>query len=299
MLLDLSLWKNSVYNLINHSAHTFRAELTKSVKEVIPVIEQEMSLKRKIVKYKDGGFHSLEDDIVTEFPLTIDVNKEEFATMVCTPTNFKEMVVGFLASEGVILFKDDIQALEIDEDKGFAYVDLYKKNTIDQQSYSKRFIGSCCGKSRQFYFHNDVKTTKTSTTKTSLTADQCILLMRKMQEESHVFKGTGGVHNAAICSKDDMIVSRTDIGRHNALDKLYGYCILNNIPVRDKILVFSGRISSEVLTKAAKIGVGIVLSKSAPTNLAIELAEDLNITAVGFIRGSSFNVYSHPERIII
>lgn len=123
--------------------------------------------------------------------------------------------------------------------------------------------------------------------------------MREMQESSHVFKGTGGVHNAAICTQEEMIVSRTDIGRHNALDKLYGHCLLNKIPVRDKILVFSGRISSEVLTKAAKIGVGIVLSKSAPTDLAIKLAEDLNITAVGFIRGSSFNVYSHPSRIVL
>lgn len=261
--------------------------------------QQDMSLKRQIVKYKDGSFHSLEDDIVTEFPLTIHVNKEEFATMVCTPTNFEEMVVGFLASEGVIRFKDDIHTLEIDKDKGFAYVVLHNKTSLNQQTYSKRFIGSCCGKSRQFYFQNDVKTTKTSTIKSSIPAKQCIQLMRKMQEDSHVFKGTGGVHNAAICSNEEMIVSRTDIGRHNALDKLYGYCILNNISVRDKVLVFSGRISSEVLTKAAKIGVGIVLSKSAPTDLAIKLAEDLNITAVGFIRGSSFNVYSHPQRIVL
>jgi len=123
-------------------------------------------------------------------------------------------------------------------------------------------------------------------------------VMKKMQEDSFVFKNTGGVHNAALCTAEDILVSRSDIGRHNALDKLYGYSLLNGISVRDKILVFSGRISSEILTKAAKIGVGIVLSKSAPTDLAIKLADDLNITAVGFIRGSSFNIYSHPERII-
>ncbi len=91
---------------------------------------------------------------------------------------------------------------------------------------------------------------------------------------------------------------RSDIGRHNALDKLYGYCINEQIAIRDKVLIFSGRISSEILIKASKIGVGILLSKSAPTDLAIKLAHDLNMTAVGFIRNDSFNIYSHPERII-
>ncbi|WP_226035900.1 formate dehydrogenase accessory sulfurtransferase FdhD [Aquibacillus saliphilus] len=256
------------------------------------------SSKEPIVKYTYGELLSTEDDIVTEFPITIHINGQEFATMVCTPTHLEELVIGFLASEGVILFKDDIKNLDIDEDRGFAYVTLKKATiNVDQQHYSKRFIGSCCGKSRQFYFQSDVKTAKTSMTKISLTAEQCINLMNRMQGDSVVFKETGGVHNAALCTPTDIIIGRNDIGRHNALDKIYGYSLLNKISVRDKIIVFSGRISSEIMTKAAKIGVGIVLSKSAPTDLAIRLANDLNITAVGFIRGNSFNVYSHPEKI--
>jgi FdhD protein len=241
----------------------------------------------------------LDDEIAIEFPLTIYINQEEFATMVCSPEDLEEMVIGFLASEGVIRFKKEIKQLTLDTVRGFAYVDLHTKEIKNQQYFSKRFIGSCCGKSRQFYFQNDVRTAKTSMVSTTITAEQCIHLMKKMQEASLVFKSTGGVHNAALCTSDELIVSRSDIGRHNALDKLYGYSLLNGISVKDKILVFSGRISSEILTKAAKIGVGIVLSKSAPTDLAIQLAEDLNITAAGFIRGSSFNIYSKPERIIL
>ncbi|TXC93062.1 formate dehydrogenase accessory sulfurtransferase FdhD [Metabacillus litoralis] len=257
----------------------------------------DMSVNRKIIKYVNGKLIDTDDHIVSEFPLTIIVNDQEFATMVCTPTHFEEMVIGFLASEGVIRFYDDIKSLHIDESTGFAYITLHVDIAPDQQQYTKRFIGSCCGKSRQFYFQNDVKTAKTSTAKLTITPEQCIQLMGDMQSSSIVFKDTGGVHNAALCTAEELLVSMTDIGRHNALDKLYGYSILNKISVRDKIIVFSGRISSEVLVKAAKIGVGIVLSKSAPTDLAIKLAEDLNITAVGFIRGQSFNVYSHPERI--
>ncbi|AFH84834.1 Formate dehydrogenase accessory protein FdhD [Bacillus anthracis str. H9401] len=89
-----------------------------------------------------------------------------------------------------------------------------------------------------------------------------------------------------------------DIGRHNALDKIYGYCLKNNISIGDKIIVFSGRISSEILLKVAKIGCEIILSKSAPTELALQLAEELGITTIGFIRNQSLNVYTHPERVL-
>jgi FdhD protein len=260
-------------------------------------MEYQISYRNPIVRYEDGILREQTDEIVTEFPLTILLNGEEFATMVCTPTHLDELVIGFLASEGVIRSENDIVQLQIDESKGFAYVDLNVKATTSQQFYSKRFIGSCCGKSRQFYFYNDARTARTSTSKMTIKPKQCISLMKALQNSSTVFKDTGGVHNASLCSKDEMIIARTDIGRHNALDKILGYCLQNRVPIQDKIIAFSGRISSEVLLKAAKIGVGVILSKSAPTDLAIKLAHDLNITAVGFIRGNSFNVYSHPERI--
>ncbi|MDZ5784023.1 formate dehydrogenase accessory sulfurtransferase FdhD [Marinococcus luteus] len=251
-----------------------------------------------IVSYSpEEGLYAAEDQVALEKPMTIVVNDEEFATLVCTPTHVEELVVGFLASEGVILFYREIESVSLDDDLGFAYVSINSNRVKEASFYSKRVIGSCCGKSRQFYFQSDVQTAKTAVTKRTLTPEQCLGFMKEMQDNSVVFKNTGGVHNAAICDTDGIIVDRSDIGRHNALDKLYGYCLMNGIQVRDKVLVFSGRLSSEVLTKAAKMGMGIILSKSAPTNLAIRLADDLNITAVGFIRGSTFNVYAHAERI--
>ncbi|WP_017727246.1 formate dehydrogenase accessory sulfurtransferase FdhD [Halalkalibacterium ligniniphilum] len=264
-------------------------------------MDQQITTKRTIVSIKGNHFEKREDSIAKEYPLTITLNGEEFATMVCSPTDLKEMVVGFLGSEGIVRFyDDDISSITIDESSGFAHVKLTKEYTIQQQFYSKRFIGSCCGKSRQsFYFHNDAKTAKTATSKTKITAEQCFHLMESLQRQSSIFQETGGVHNAALATPEGLILSRTDIGRHNALDKLYGYCLINRIPVRDKVLLFSGRISSEVLLKAAKIGVGIMLSKSAPTELALNMAEELNITTAGFIRGGRMNIYTHPERIIL
>jgi FdhD protein len=258
----------------------------------------EVTTTRSIMRFDGQDFYEQEDDIAVEFPLTVMLDGQEFATMVCTPSDMEELVVGFLASEGVIRKYDEIQSLTIDDSKGFAYVELVTKKEFQNHHHSKRFIGSCCGKGRQFYFYNDMKTAKTIMSKTTITGQDCQRLMKLMQESSSHFQQTGGVHNSALCSKEGIVVGRTDIGRHNALDKIYGYCLINRIPLKDKIIVFSGRISSEVLLKAAKIGVGIVLSKSAPTNLALDLAEELGITAVGFIRGQGFNVYTHQERII-
>ncbi|RBW71369.1 formate dehydrogenase accessory sulfurtransferase FdhD [Bacillus taeanensis] len=256
--------------------------------------------EQSIIRYDGTTLIHGNDHIAVEFPLTIMLNGEEFATMVCTPENLEDMVIGFLASEGIIRFyHKEVKSLTIDENRGFAYVELYKKPMLNERLYTKRFIGSCCGKSRQgFYFQNDVRTAKTSSAKTILSAQNCLALMKEMQNNSTVFKDTGGVHNAALCDSEKMLITRTDIGRHNALDKLYGHCLIKQISVRDKILAFSGRISSEVLLKASKIGVGIMLSKSAPTDLALKIADELNITTVGFIRDNKMNIYTHPERIV-
>ncbi|MFA4134371.1 MULTISPECIES: formate dehydrogenase accessory sulfurtransferase FdhD [unclassified Brevibacillus] len=245
--------------------------------------------------------HGWEDDeIVTEYPLTIFLNDEEFATIVCTPADLEEMVIGFLAAEGVIKGYSEIKQLTINEAQGFAYVDLHKETILSQSFYSKRRITSCCGKSRQsFYFFSDARTAKPVESITTVTPAQCMHLMKELQASSEIHRQTGGVHNAALCTPDEVLLQFSDIGRHNALDKIYGKCLRDNISTTDKILVFSGRISSEVLLKAAKIGAGIILSKSAPTDLALQLADELKLTAVGFIRNDKMNVYTQAERILL
>ncbi|SEM67924.1 formate dehydrogenase accessory sulfurtransferase FdhD [Lihuaxuella thermophila] len=257
-----------------------------------------LTTNRNIFKYTENSRTEREDEIAVEYPLTVVLNGDEFATLVCSPSDLEDLVIGFLASEGVIRFPDEIKTISLDEKGGFAYVEITHQKPAGAEFYSKRFIGSCCGKSRQsFYFYNDVKTAKTVLTRAQITVAQCFRLMRLLQQHSSEFKNTGGVHNAALCDPHSILIARTDIGRHNTLDKIYGHWLRNRIPLHDKLIVFSGRISSEVLLKTAKIGVGIILSKSAPTDLALQLADQLGITVVGFIRGDQCNVYTHPERI--
>jgi FdhD protein len=261
-------------------------------------MDDAVTARWRTVRIAGGERIEREDDIAAEYPLTFRLDGEEFATIVCTPSDLEDLAVGFLASEGVIRTPDDLRSLDIDPQRGFVYAELRRKASFSQAYYGKRFIGSCCGKSRQFYFQSDVRTARTSVSRTRLAPAQCAALMEELQRRSAAFRQTGGVHNAALCTPEELLVVRADIGRHNALDKVYGSALRSRIPTADKIVAFSGRISSEVALKAAKIGVGLLLSKSAPTDLALKLADDLGITCVGFIRGGEMNVYTHAHRIV-
>ncbi|MCM3796037.1 formate dehydrogenase accessory sulfurtransferase FdhD [Priestia megaterium] len=256
--------------------------------------------KRTVLRFKNGQMESVEDKIVTEFPVTVKINEEEFVTMVCSPQYIEDMVIGYLASEGVIRAYKDIKNIWVQEKEGYVHVTIDKLNPYFQNLQNKRYITSCCGASRQgFVFINDALTAKKmNDISVELSIKDCFQLMNKLQQSAATFQETGGVHNAAICDKNGFMLSRMDIGRHNALDKLYGYCLKHHISIRDKVVVFSGRISSEILLKVAKIGCEVVLSKSAPTELALNLAEELGITTVGFIRNDSLNIYTCPERIL-
>ncbi|WP_068672059.1 formate dehydrogenase accessory sulfurtransferase FdhD [Oceanobacillus sp. Castelsardo] len=253
---------------------------------------------QEIIRFNGMEPTVLDEEIATEFPLTIVLNGKEFATMICSPTNLEDLVIGFLASEGIIRFYNEIKKISIDVSMGFAYVDLNKTLRLSDVDHSKRIISSCCGKSRQFYFRNDMRTAKTIFNRMTLSVNDCYSLMGQLQEQSQAFIRTGGLHNAALASKSELQIIRTDIGRHNTLDKLYGYTLQEKTNLTNKLIVFSGRVSSEVLLKISKIGVGILLSKSAPTDLALNLAQDLGITVIGFARNQKLNIYTHPQRII-
>ncbi|CAM3799258.1 Sulfur carrier protein FdhD [Mesobacillus thioparans] len=260
-----------------------------------------IEVKREIIRFDNGFAERVEDSIVTEHPVTIKINGTEFATLICSPDFIEDLVIGFLASEGVIRKLDDLEDLWVEEKSGTAHAKTKKVNPYYLDFQGKRYITSCCGAGRQgFVFINDAMTAKKmNQVRVKISSQDCFSLMKELQESSKVFQNTGGVHNAALCQAGKVVISRMDIGRHNALDKIYGHCLKNRIPLSDKVLAFSGRISAEILLKASKIGCEIVLSKSAPTELALKLAEDLGITTIGFIRDDSLNVYTGQERVYL
>ncbi|WP_411343357.1 formate dehydrogenase accessory sulfurtransferase FdhD [Paenibacillus sp. WLX1005] len=262
-------------------------------------MKPELQRQRSVIRYERGQLEERQDIVVSEQPVTIKVNGEEFVTLVCTPEHIEDMTVGFLTSEGVIRRYSDIQELWIQEEEGYVHVRTDRWKPQHRQLFTKRYITSCCGTSRQgFVFVNDMRTAKRmDEVHVRLSFDQCFALMEQVQHSADLFQQTGGVHTAALCDPDGILLARSDIGRHNALDKIYGWCLRNEVNLQGKIIAFSGRISSEILTKVSKIGCEIILSKSAPTELALDLADHLGITTVGFIRNGSCNVYTHPQRL--
>src|SRR5699024_6663049 len=158
-----------------------------------------------------------------------------------------------LASEGIIRFYDDIKDVTIDQQKGFAYVELHRTLSDFQKHLRKRFIGSSCGKGRRLYFPSAVKPPKPFRTNLTFRPHQCHHLMTTLQQQSSSFHRTGGIHIAALCTADHIILTHTGIGRHNTLDKIYGDILMKRSPLADKLIVFSGRLSSEVLLKLSKI----------------------------------------------
>lgn len=252
---------------------------------------------RRILRFEGDTVRELDDPVIREVPLTIYLNGQEFVTLLYTPEMADMLAVGFLRSEGLIQEYGDIASLRFDAERGIVFVET-KGGELAEKLYGKRTITSGCGKGTVFFSVLDALKSRPVESGLTVTARQILELNQLLQDASLLFKTTGGIHSAALCLPDKMLYTCEDIGRHNAVDKILGLCLKNSISLTDKILVSSGRVSSEILVKTAKLGIPILVSRAAPTTLSVELADKLGITLVGFVRGRRFNVYSHSQRVI-
>ncbi len=225
------------------------------------------------------------------------LNGEELATLVCSPHSLELLALGFLVSEGVITAREELKEISCREVQGVVWIETIDGKT-QPDGFLKRNFASCCGKSRpSLHFLNDYEQLRPVPHTTEFSVTQLLHFAALLDEEAGTYRMTGGVHEAALAHEGRLIACYEDIGRHNALDRILGHTFLNGIDTSDKAVILSGRISSEMLTKAARIGVPVVVSRSAPTCLSIDLAEQLGITIVGFARGNGLNVYTRPDRV--
>lgn len=251
---------------------------------------------RSIFRFDADGGHELDDLVIREMPLTIYLNGQEFVTLLYTPELAEMLAAGFLRSEGLIRHYSDITSLRFEEERGFLFVET-KGSAVAEKLYGKRTITTGCGKGTVFFSVLDALKSEPIRSEISVAYSQVLALVKDLQEKAALFQLTGGIHSAALCEPDKILYLCEDIGRHNAVDKIIGLCLKHELPLENKIMVSSGRVSSEILIKTAKLGIPVLISRAAPTTLSIELANKLGITLIGFVRGRRFNVYSHKDRI--
>jgi FdhD protein len=250
--------------------------------------------KTNIIRIDQGMSRVVVDTIARETQLTIMVNEEELVTLLCSPNDMKYLAIGFLVSEGVLSDVTTLQNVTVEEERGIAWIRAYINKS---QKPFRRFISSGCGRGTSFYSSGDVDELPPVVSRLTLPYNHIMKLVSNFQRQSDLFKVTGSVHSAALASGDTIVLFKEDIGRHNAVDKIFGQCLLEGRDLADYILVTSGRLSSEIVLKAIRRGLPLVISRSAPTNLAVKLADRLGLSIVGFVRNQRMNIYCHSERI--
>ena len=261
-------------------------------------MEEKRAVQKNITKIRDGEHEELYDLVTVEAPVTIYLNGNELVTLLCTPEKLDQLALGFLRSEGMLSKTDDVESIRVREKEGLVEVDLKKETGLAEKLYGKRTLTSGCGKGTVFFNALDSLRSSPLTGELKIGAAKVGELMDALQQRAELFKTTGGVHSAALADQDKILFFCEDIGRHNAIDKIIGQCLQAGIPTNDKIVISSGRLSSEILLKAAKLKIQLLISRAAPTSLSIELAESLNITLAGFVRGKRINLYTHQWRIV-
>lgn len=241
--------------------------------------------------YYRRGWEMVQGEIIDEAPMTIYVNGMELMTIMSTPGEWDHLALGFLKNEGFI---DDMR--EVDHvyvnDRGCC-VDVWLQNMIDVNR--RKILTSGCGGG--LTFDNLIDEIEPFCDDLYIDPDVLAKRFTELHKPGSLHARARGVHSAGLSDGKDMLALTEDIGRHNAIDKLMGVCMVQGIDTKGRILLATGRISSEMLKKGARMGCPIIASRKSPTSMSIAMANALNITLVGYVRRGSMRVYTGPVRL--
>ncbi len=229
--------------------------------------------------------------MIVEAPVSLTVNGEIWLTFLCTPVDLDALAIGFLFNEGVIDSMAEVASVHVCPSG--ENVDVWLRRDVARPKQWARTSG-CTGGITSI---DSLATLAPMTDGVRLTPDAVTHLIGQLFAAQQLYREAGGVHSSALSDGRRIRLAAEDIGRHNTLDKIAGRCLLDRIVISESVLLTTGRISSEMLRKAARMGAPIVISRTSPTSLSIELAEQLGITLIGYARRDGFSVYTYPERI--
>jgi len=244
-------------------------------------------------RYEFKKWKSHDAETIVETPVSLTVNGEVWLTFMCTPVDLEPMAVGFLYNEGIIESMDEVEDVRVCEHGD--NVDVWLNRNVDQPKSWRRTSGCTGGVTAvDLLARPDVSF---DGNRLEVLPEAIGNLVERLFESQELYRETGGVHTSALSDGEKIVLAAEDIGRHNTLDKIAGLCLMKDMWPEKRILITTGRISSEMLQKAARMETPILISRTSPSSLSIEMAEGYGITVSGYARKHRFNVYSNSHRV--
>jgi FdhD protein len=248
--------------------------------------------KIELVEFSDEKSQLRESHIIVETPVSLTVNGQHWLTFMCTPVDLEALAVGFLYNEGLIEKREEVADVRLCASGD--NVDVWLTHPLEKPSQWRRTTG-CTGGVTSV---DDEKAAPLRTSDHHLyTAVDIYALLSQLINAQELYRISGGVHTSILSDGKRRLAAAEDIGRHNTLDKIAGFCFLNELQSEQRVLLTTGRISSEMLQKAARLDAALLISRTSPSALSIQLAQRAEITLIGYARPNRFIVYTHPERI--
>ena len=249
------------------------------------------------------------DVLAGEEPLEVRIGGEPFTVTMRTPGHDFELVAGFLVGEGIITEREQIRTMDYrsgigaDGYRDYNVIDVRLADGVNPPQASQErhvYTSSSCGVcgTASIETVQKVSAYPVGTDPSTVRLDALLELPARLRQKQRIFDRTGGVHAAGLLLDDDLVCVREDVGRHNAVDKVVGWALLDGrLPLSGSVLQVSSRASFELVQKSAMAGIPVLSAVSAPSALAVELAADVGVTVIGFNRGDTLNVYTRADRV--
>jgi FdhD protein len=249
------------------------------------------SLSTRYLKYNHGRWEPAENGVITEASVDISVNGTFWVSLMCTPTQLEELAVGFLFNEGIISAIEEVEIIRPCDDQ--CNIDIWLSRGVEEPKQWRRTSGCSGGVTRadESLLPDPIPVRET------VDPQQIAAMMDQLLDSQDLYREVRGVHCSILTDGREPLGIAEDIGRHNTLDKLAGHMLMQRLPRENWIILTTGRISSEMLQKSARLGAYMVISRTSPSSLSVQLARQLGITLVGYARRRQFNVYACPERL--
>jgi FdhD protein len=245
----------------------------------------------EMVRFRRGTWDHMPGRVIIETPVDLAVNGQHWLTFMCTPTHLRQLAIGFLYNEEIIQGMEEVVTVDICESGDQA--DVWLRHLADKPTSWRRTSGCSGG-----------VTSAPETSRNSLLVEpdsvqpgEILAMMADFLGAQDLYRRTRGVHSSALSDGTQLLFQAEDIGRHNTLDKLAGMLLGATDTPKRRFLLTTGRISSEMLQKSARMQAPVVVSRTAPNSMSIRMAVDLGITLIGYARRDEFIVYAHPERL--